>query len=137
MAKDFGELRLKNPEITGVISFDVPVETLDSFGFNNVTAIKLDAEGAEYEVLSGGRTLLATQRPILTVELEERHKIGCTYSVPAFLDALGYEGFFELDGQMLPMSRFDRTLMQRGSASPASHDYSDPYVSWFLFSPVL
>jgi hypothetical protein len=52
--------------------------------------VKLDAEGAEYEVLRGARETLARCRPVLSVEIEERHRPGSTYAVPAFLDGLGY-----------------------------------------------
>jgi FkbM family methyltransferase len=139
ISKDFQALRKDYPEIVGAQEFTITVTTLDllsdQLGLAQVTAIKLDAEGAEYEVLRGGRQLLRRERPILSIELEERHRPGCTYAIPAFLDGLDYECFFELNGHMVPFSRFDRAVMQRGSPSPAVHDYSDPYVNCFYFLP--
>jgi FkbM family methyltransferase len=135
LTKDFAALQANNPEIIGIQHFAVELTTLDALGLTNVVAMKLDVEGAEYEVLRGGRTVLRTMRPILSVELEERHRVGCTYAVPAFLDAFDYDCFFELAGQVLPFAQFDRNRMQRGSLSPASHDYSDPYVNCFYFLP--
>jgi FkbM family methyltransferase len=135
LQKDFSALQADHPEIVGVEEVAVEVTTLDSLGLTEVTAIKLDAEGAEYEVLRGARTLLAHMRPILSIELEERHRAGCTYGVPAFLDALDYVCVFEIDGNLFPFSQFQRSTMQRGSPSPASHDYSRPYVSCFYFLP--
>ena len=135
IAKDFAGLRTRHPEIVGIEGMDVPVTTLDALGLAGVRAIKLDAEGAEYEILRGGRELLRTQRPVVSVELEERHREGCTHAVPAFMDALEYECVFVAHGRVFPLAAFDRATMQRGSPSPASHVYSDPYVNCFFFVP--
>jgi FkbM family methyltransferase len=135
IAKDFSALRATHPEIVGVRSKKVLVTTLDSLGLADVRGIKLDAEGAEYEVLRGGRELLRTQRPVVSVELEERHRAGCTYAVPAFMAALGYDCVFVAGGHTFPLAAFDRATMQRASPSPASHVYSDPYVNCFFFIP--
>jgi FkbM family methyltransferase len=135
IAKDFAAIAADHPEIVGTQEVDVAVTTLDALGLHNVRSIKLDAEGAEYEVLRGGKTLLSTQRPIVSVELEERHRAGCTYSVPAFMDALGYACVFMVGGKMQPFATFDRATMQRSSPSPASQEYSDPYVNCFYFIP--
>jgi FkbM family methyltransferase len=135
LVKDFDSLRRQHPEIIGVRSFDVPVVTLDSVDLPTVRAIKVDAEGAEQEVLRGARNVLTTMRPIVSVELEERHRTGCTYAVPAFMDGLGYECVFQIDDHFIPFAQFDRARMQRGSPSPASHEYSTPYVNCFYFLP--
>jgi FkbM family methyltransferase len=135
VAKDFAVVRAAHPEVVDIQTFSVDITTLDGLALQGVTGLKVDAEGAEYEVLRGGRALLAEQRPIISVELEERHRAGCTYAVPAFLDALGYDGYFELEGRFWPMAAFDRGRMQVGSASPASHVYSSPYVGCFYFLP--
>src|SRR5262249_11482633 len=88
--KDFPLLQQSFPEIVATQSFPVRVVTLDSLNLSQVSGMKVDAEGSEYEVLQGGRKILATMRPVVSVELEERHRTGCTYAVPAFMDALGY-----------------------------------------------
>ena len=49
--------------------------------------------------------------------------------------AFGYLGFFELAGRLRPLGDFVAATMQRGSPSPASHDYSDPYINCFYFIP--
>jgi len=136
LVKDFVALKREFPEIVGVQTSEVQVTTLDDLGLTAVTALKIDAEGSEYEVLRGARNILTTMRPILSVELEERHRLGCTYAVPAFLDALGYVCYFELEGELLPLARFDRARMQRGSPSPSCYVYSSPYISCFYFLPV-
>ncbi|MCR0984195.1 FkbM family methyltransferase [Roseomonas populi] len=113
----------------------VPVITLDSLALPDVTAIKIDAEGAEYAVLRGARATLARCRPLLTLELEERHAEGCTWAVPAFLDALGYETCFAHEGRWHPMAALHRPTMQRASPDPAVFAASDPYIFNFYAWP--
>ena len=115
--------------------FTVPMRTLDDFALADVTAIKLDAEGAEYEILRGARETLLRCRPVLTLEVEERHRAGSTYAVPAYLDALGYDVFFELKGAWHPMADLDRATMQRASPDPSVFEASDPYVFVFYALP--
>ncbi|MCA3337215.1 MAG: FkbM family methyltransferase [Roseomonas sp.] len=115
--------------------FTVPMRTLDDFALTDVTAIKLDAEGAEYEILRGARETLLRCRPVLTLEVEERHRQGSTYAAPAFLDALGYDVFFELKGAWHPMADLDRATMQRASSDPSVFEASDPYVFVFYALP--
>ncbi|TDH60168.1 FkbM family methyltransferase [Dankookia rubra] len=113
----------------------VPLRRLDGFGLADLTAVKLDAEGGEYEVLRGARDTLRRCRPVLSIEIEERHRPGSTWAVPAFLDALGYDGFWEHWGDWRPMASFDRATMQRASPNPAVFEASDPYVFVFYFLP--
>ena len=115
--------------------FTVPMRRLDDFALADVTAIKLDAEGAEYEILRGARETLLRCRPVLTLEVEERHRQGSTYAVPAYLDALGYDVFFELRGAWHPMADLDRSTMQRASPDPSVFEASDPYVFVFYALP--
>lgn len=115
-------------------SHRVRVVTLDSLGLRDVTAIKLDAEGAEQEVLEGARETLATSRPLLSVEIEERHRAGSTQKVPSLLAALGYDGWF-WHGGWHPLARFDAATMQVASADPAVFTASDPYIFSFYFFP--
>ncbi len=113
----------------------VPLRRLDGFGLTDLTAVKLDAEGAEYEVLRGARETLLRCRPVLSVEIEERHRPGSTWAVPAFLDALGYDTFWEHWDEWRPMAEFDRDAMHRASPNPAVFGASDPYVFVFYALP--
>ncbi|GAA0567335.1 hypothetical protein GCM10009416_01690 [Craurococcus roseus] len=115
--------------------FPVPVRRLDGFGLRDLTAAKIDAEGAEYEVLRGARETLLRCRPVLSIEIEERHRPGSTWAVPAFLDALGYDTHWEHWDAWRPMAEFDRALMHRASPNPAVFEASDPYVFVFYALP--
>ena len=115
--------------------FTVPLRRLDGFDLHDLTAMKLDAEGAEYEVVRGARDTLLRCRPVLSVEIEERHRPGATWAVPAFLDALGYDTYWEHWDAWHPMAEFDRTAMHRASPNPAVFEASDPYVFVFYALP--
>ena len=127
-AKDYAAHRSARIEVE---AFTVPLMRLDDLGLADVTGMKVDAEGAEYEILRGARATLLRCRPVLTLEVEERHREGSTWAVPAFLDALGYDVLFELDGAWHPVAALDRPTMQRASPDPSVFEASDPYV--FIF----
>jgi FkbM family methyltransferase len=135
VAKDYAAIAAADPRVENVLRWEVEVIALDSLHLADVTAMKIDAEGAEEEVLRGAEATLRRCRPVLTVEIEERHRAGSTRAVPAFLAGLGYRGYFALDGQWQPIARFDAATMQVASVSPASFEASDPYVFVFGFVP--
>jgi FkbM family methyltransferase len=113
----------------------VAVLALDELGLADVTAIKLDAEGYEQEVLEGARATLLRCQPVLSVEIEERHRPGSTSDVPALLAGLGYTGWFWHAGQLHPISAFDAAIMQVASPDPSVFAASDPYIFTFFFLP--
>jgi FkbM family methyltransferase len=49
--------------------YDVRVATLDSFGFDNVSFVKIDAEGSELTVIKGAARTIERWRPNLVIEL--------------------------------------------------------------------
>ncbi|MCZ8146306.1 MAG: FkbM family methyltransferase [Roseomonas sp.] len=130
LAKDYGTFASVTTE-----AHPVEVITIDSLGLSDVTHMKVDAEGFEQEVLEGARATLRRCRPVLSLELEERHREGATRDVPALLAALGYETRFWLDGAMRPLAAFDPATMQVASPDPAVFGASDPYVFTFYAWP--
>jgi len=133
--KDYENIRAADPRVEAVQRFAVPLRRLDDSFILDLTAMKVDAEGAELEVLQGATATLARCRPVLSVEIEERHRPGSTRMVPALLAGHGYQGFYEFWGEWRHMEKFDPAAMQRGSSSPASFEVSDPYVFCFYFVP--
>ena len=129
-AKDYGEFR----SVT-VQRFEVPVTTVDALNLTDLEHMKVDAEGAEEEVLAGARGTLKRCRPVLSLEVEERHRAGATRDVPALLESLGYEVGFWLDGAMRPIRDFDAATMQVASPDPAVFGASEPYVFTFYAWP--
>ena len=130
LAKDYGAFNSVTTE-----AHAVEVITIDSLDLSDVTHMKVDAEGFEQEVLEGARATLSRCRPVLSLELEERHREGATRDVPALLAALGYETRFWLDGAMRPLAAFDAATMQVASPDPAVFGASDPYVFTFYAWP--
>ncbi len=45
------------------------LRTLDSFGFENVSVIKIDVEGYENEVLAGAANLIRASKPVILIEI--------------------------------------------------------------------
>lgn len=108
----------------------VELRTLDSFGFEGVTLVKIDVEGHEYSVLLGAASLLASARPAVLVEIEQRHlqrPIAEVFTL--FFDA-GYQGWF-LDRAILkPIGAFD---LARDQAASAFGVDGRRYLNNFLF----
>ena len=70
--------------------FIVPVERLDDMGNlfkNKISAIKIDVEGFEYEVLKGGTKLLQLHKPVIYCELWNNEKRSRCLD---YLNSLGY-----------------------------------------------
>jgi FkbM family methyltransferase len=135
ISKDYAALREADPRIEAVESWSVPMLSLDDACLAEVAAIKIDVEGAELEVLRGAWMTLRRWRPSLSIEIEERHRLGSTRSVPELLNELGYEGWFEFFGEWRRIEQLDLATMQRASPSPAEFTVSHPYVFGFYFVP--
>ncbi len=131
ITKDFADRSLfpADKELQ-VITQSVVVAPLDAFRFQPLTLLKIDVEGAELEVIRGARETIARSRPIIVVEIEERHRAGSTYDVPAFLAGMGYRGFFFFEGRFVDFDRFERATMQ---APMVWGFHLDPYVNNFVF----
>src|SRR5689334_24032172 len=54
-------------------ALEVKLERLDAFDFCDLKFVKIDVEGAELEVLRGAEETLRRCRPVLLVEIEQRH----------------------------------------------------------------
>jgi FkbM family methyltransferase len=76
----------------------VPVATLDDFQFRNVDFIKIDVEGHELEVLKGAHSTICREKPIMIIEIEQRHLKFPMETVINYVIDLGYKAFF-LDGR--------------------------------------
>jgi FkbM family methyltransferase len=135
ISKDYAALREADPRIEAIESWSVPTLSLDDACLTDVAAIKIDVEGAELEVLRGALMTLRRWRPALSIEIEERHRVGSTRSVPELLNQLGYEGWFEFYGEWRRIEQLDLATMQLASPSPAEFTVSHPYVFSFYFVP--
>ncbi len=135
ITKDYAAIQRDDPRVEAIDRWTVPTLTLDSLHLTDVTAIKIDVEGAEEEVLRGALDTLRRCRPVISVEIEERHRAGSTRAIPDLLRPLGYAGYFEFYGDWRPIESLDIETMQKGSPSPAAFEVSHPYVFGFYFVP--
>ncbi|MBW6397000.1 FkbM family methyltransferase [Roseomonas sp. HJA6] len=94
----------------------VPTRRLDEIETGDVGLIKIDVEGYEAAVLRGAAGLIARCRPVLVIEMEEKHLHRPIAEAIAEVEALGYvahvagpEGPVKLDRADLPRLHGPRT----------------------------
>jgi FkbM family methyltransferase len=120
----------------GVETIDVEARPLDDLDLADVGFVKIDVEGHELAVLRGGRRLLARDRPVLLVEIEERHRPGALREATGMLEELGYRGFFLLEGRLRELEEFDpSTLQDPANVGLFGRLPGRVYVNNFLFLP--
>ena len=110
--------------------FEVPVRRLDDERLADVGFVKVDVEGHELSVLAGGRELLASQRPTLLVEIEQRSDGRDVRAAIATVQAYGYDAYFEWGGRLMPLSRYETDAEQH-----VTIDGVRRYIFNFIFLP--
>lgn len=94
-------------DVTDLEAIEVVLRTLDSYALDDVGFIKVDVEGHELAALRGAERTLRRCRPLLLVEVEDRHRPDAVATVRSFAESLGYQGWFFVDGALTPIDRFD------------------------------
>jgi len=83
---------------TSALFEQVRAQTLDTLcdeiNVKDVQFIKIDVEGHELKVLQGATRVLATSRPVLMVEVEQRHHAEPITALFSWMQTLGYSGLF-------------------------------------------
>ena len=122
----------------GGTTADVPMQRLDDFPISNCSFIKVDDEGHEEAMLDGAAALIAAQRPVLMVELNEMFNAGVVARVSACYAAQSYRGFFLSHGKLRPIAEFvaardqdDALLKYTRHTLPAGAEY----INNFIFIP--
>lgn len=93
---------LEEPDETGSEDVSIATETLDNFVRKNKIAavhfVKIDVEGHEFSVLRGGEGVFSMFKPILLVEIEQRHHAFSINQIFEFIKKMGYEiKYFNLE----------------------------------------
>jgi FkbM family methyltransferase len=109
---------LNRPDLADgeIITARVATVALDDYfgDAERVSVLKVDVEGAELGVFAGAVRILATCRPLLVFECENRHlNGGSVKDVFLYLKSFGYDGHFVCAGRLLPISLFDEAVHQR------------------------
>ena len=108
----------------------VRLRTLDSFDFQGVSLIKIDVEGHEYSVIEGAMATIASSRPALLIEIEQRHACRPIEEIFEKMQGLGYQGFFVHRGHITALEKFNATTHQ---SMANFNGRKGPYINNFLF----
>lgn len=110
----------------------VDVVNLDSYQFQDVDLIKIDVEGHEFKVLEGGVETIGKCKPIIIVEIEQRHIAVNINVVFDYVLQLGYDGFFLNKGSLNPLRLFSYSIHQEPYLNNV---YDKRYINNFIFLP--
>jgi FkbM family methyltransferase len=104
--------RLEDPAAQAA-SFRVPAVALDGYferSGQRVDFLKIDAENAEAEVLEGMRGILASQRPVFSLEVGDLGPDGAgrTQTILSRLEVQGYAMFRQERGGLVPQPAQER-----------------------------
>jgi FkbM family methyltransferase len=90
----------------------VSLRSLDSYGFDDASLIKIDTEGHESAIIEGAITTLRSSYPALIVEIEQRHSPKLITQTFNQISVLGYIGFFMYNAKLVSLREFDTTRHQ-------------------------
>ena len=96
---------------------------LDEYRFADVTFIKIDVEGYEFEVIEGARETLGRERPTLLVEINVAYSKTSRDETISAISNNGYDCFYVSTTNLCHISRFD-------------HDTEKSRTDNFVFLPV-
>ena len=112
----------------------VPVGRLDDQGHGDVGFIKIDVEGHEQAVLDGATETISRCRPVLLIEIEQRHTSKDIREFIAGVVARGYRGRFLNEGRLAGVEEFRPDVHQR--LENADRGRQALYINNFLFEPI-
>jgi len=76
-------------------SFETEVRKLDDLNFDNtISFLKIDVEGHEEKVIEGAFNTINKNRPVLLVEIEEKHSKKKVIDTINYINSLGYKSFY-------------------------------------------
>lgn len=115
-------------------TMSITIERLDNYAFTDVGIVKVDVEGHELEVLQGAAETILREKPLLLVEVEQRHLKGRTMEeIFSFILSLGYEGGYYSEGRFCSLDSFSYKKHQKSFLPDV---YSREYINNFLFKPL-
>lgn len=113
---------------SAVHDIEVELRTLDSFGFDDVSFVKMDVEGHEGSVLDGASATLAANCPAILAEIEQRHNDRPISEIFNKIEAAGYAGFFMAGGKLRPLDTFDPERHQPIAALGKADAYHNNFI---------
>lgn len=122
------------PDENVASSYETELRTLDSYGFDDVAFIKIDVEGHEEAVLAGAEETLRRCKPVLLIEIEERHNRGGLDRIAQRLSVLGYSGSFFYQRKRHDLADFSTEIHQIVDKVTDGHGNRREYVNNFVFA---
>jgi FkbM family methyltransferase len=114
---------------------DVKTDTLDNFvkeqNVKRIDLIKIDVEGHENTVLEGGKSTLENSKPVLFVEIEQRHHTESIQNIVNNVLALNYKCYY-FEPSTLTLKELD---VDPASLQDESAFKSAAYINNFIFLP--
>ena len=103
-------------------TFEVKSKKLDSFSFSNkISFIKVDVEGHELAVIRGAENTIKKNKPILLVEIEERHSQKKVSETLDYINSLGYISYF-YKNELLKTSSLDNLNLYNNFIFKLNHN---------------
>ncbi len=116
------------------VKMQIELRCLDDYNFKNVGFIKIDVEGHELEVLKGATKTIQNNKPIIYIEIEQRHLKGKKIDqVINFILSFGYEGGFYQNKNFYHIKHFS---YEKNQLPYLNDQYSPNYINNFLFKPL-
>lgn len=111
-------------------TFPIKTSSLDEFELENIGFMKIDVEGHEIEVINGAKKTILLNRPIMLIEIEQRHITFPIDDVFQAINELGYDGYYYDHKKMRPIKTFSVKSHQS-----LDHISSKHYINNFIFFP--
>lgn len=135
---ELATIEASNPlHASDAAAIEVEMKRLDDIGIANCSFIKIDVEGHEEAVLDGASALIASQRPVLMIELDESLNKGALARLTGRYAALDYRAFFLSHDKLHAVSEFDSTRHQNVANLMPRHKLprGTEYINNFVFVP--
>ncbi|MGQ0741564.1 MAG: FkbM family methyltransferase [Alphaproteobacteria bacterium] len=117
------------------IRYRIQTRRLDDMTLDPVGFIKIDVEGHELPVLKGARGLLQRDKPLMLIEIEQRHLAFPMEGVFEWLREEDYEGHFWRNNRWMPLSAFSKKRDQDTRNCTRLGVLRRHYINNFLFVP--
>ena len=106
------------------------LQTFDCFHFENVSLIKIDVEGHVFSVIKWAEQTIASLRPVLLVEIEQRYIVCPINELFEKILGLVYQEFFMTWGELSALENFEVARHQSMENCGGS---KVEYINNFLF----
>lgn len=127
------EVRTLSDNVENVKEIEVQVERLDDQNLSGIGFVKIDVEGHERAAIEGAKELIAENKPVLFIEIEQRHNYKPIEETFLMIEEMGYESFYYLKEKLHSTKTFDKKIHQRVDENNTIA--TNEYINNFFFIP--